>query len=153
MASRAFFSRPISCARLGSFQSAGSSSAESSSIRRADLVSKSKIPPQVFAADLQVGELGCEGIELFGFHDESAVLIFEGRIIAGGLQRTKHLHRLPRLNVEADFGRAIELIDSRAKRDARAWWYRRGRIELDRVKFFAVLHESELDVLVLDQAL
>jgi hypothetical protein len=66
--SRAFFSRPRSWARLGSFQSVGSSSAALTSVRRPNLASKSKIPPQVFAAGLQVRKLGFEGVEKFGFH-------------------------------------------------------------------------------------
>ena len=67
--SRVFFSRPSSCARLASLQMSGSSSCRPTSIRRACLVSKSKIPPHFLGAGAEVGEAVGEGIDFFGFHD------------------------------------------------------------------------------------
>ena len=43
--SSAFFSLPSSCARLGSFQTVGSSSQALTVLSLSDLASKSKIPP------------------------------------------------------------------------------------------------------------
>jgi hypothetical protein len=34
------------------------------------LASKSKIPPQIGSATLQIGEVVGDGVELFGFHDD-----------------------------------------------------------------------------------
>jgi len=67
--SRDFFSRPSSCARLASLQTSGSSSCLPTSISRACLVSKSKIPPHFPGALAEVDEMVGEGVEFFGFHD------------------------------------------------------------------------------------
>jgi len=66
--SRIFRSRPSSCARFGSFQSAGSSSLAAISARRRSLSSKSKIPPQFDAAGFDVGEALRRGVDTFSFH-------------------------------------------------------------------------------------
>jgi hypothetical protein len=69
MASRVFFSLPSSWARFWFSQSFGSSSSRFSASRRACFASKSKIPPQLGRAGLQVGERGGELVEAFGFHE------------------------------------------------------------------------------------
>jgi hypothetical protein len=56
IASSAFFSLPISCARCRSAQSWGSSSSRFSAARRFSFASKSKIPPQLGRLGLQSGE-------------------------------------------------------------------------------------------------
>src|SRR4029079_12255583 len=63
-------SRPSSWARWLSLQNAGSSASLISSSRRARLVSKSKIPPQLGGALLQILELFGDGVDAFGFHGE-----------------------------------------------------------------------------------
>src|SRR6185295_2108381 len=66
--SRILRSRPSSCARLGSFQSAGSSSLAATSARRRCLSSKSKIPPQFDAAGFDIGQTLSRGVDALGFH-------------------------------------------------------------------------------------
>jgi hypothetical protein len=72
VASSDFFSRPSSCARLGSLQTFGSARSASSSVRRFCLVSKSKIPPQLFRPGIQIGERRGELVDAFGFHEGCA---------------------------------------------------------------------------------
>jgi hypothetical protein len=67
--SSAFFSLPNSWARFGSFQMFGSSSSLLTTIRRACLASKSKIPPELAGAGAQVGEEGFDGVQALGFHE------------------------------------------------------------------------------------
>ena len=55
MPSSCFFSRPSSWAFLGSFQTCGSSSDALTVLRRSDLASKSKIPPEGCGAGGEVG--------------------------------------------------------------------------------------------------
>ncbi|ANC46105.1 hypothetical protein A6P55_19930 [Pandoraea pnomenusa] len=69
MPSSDFFSLPSAWARLESFQMLGSSSSLLTSVRRACLTSKSKIPPELADASAQIGEQGFEGVEAFGFHE------------------------------------------------------------------------------------
>ena len=66
--SSAFFSLPSSCARFWSFQTAGSASDCSTSLRRFCLPSRSKIPPQLGGPGGQVLEQGVDLIDAFGFH-------------------------------------------------------------------------------------
>ena len=66
--SSCFFSRPSSCARLGSSQTFGSSSPLTTVFSRSDLASKSKIPPQIGSALLQTCKEVGELIDAFGFH-------------------------------------------------------------------------------------
>jgi hypothetical protein len=63
-----FFSRPSAWARLGSFQTAGSSSSALTSLRRRDFSSQSKIPPKVLRALREVGQLGAQGVDEFDVH-------------------------------------------------------------------------------------
>jgi hypothetical protein len=53
---------------LGSFQTAGSSRAAVTVLRRSDLASKSKIPPEVRGAHLQVFEAGTDQVDAFCVH-------------------------------------------------------------------------------------
>ena len=69
--SSCFLSLPSSCARLGSFQMPGSSSALATATSRSDLASKSKIPPQIGSALLQSGKRVGYLIDLLGFHIRS----------------------------------------------------------------------------------
>ena len=46
------------------------------------MASKSKIPPQVFGAGFEAGQIGGESVEVFGFHDDQFRCIKNG-IIAG----------------------------------------------------------------------
>lgn len=57
----------------------GSSSSLLTSVRRACLTSKSKIPPELADAGAQVGEQGFEGVEAFGFHELGRLQIRENR--------------------------------------------------------------------------
>jgi hypothetical protein len=66
--SRDFFSLPRDWARWASSQTLGSSSSRESSSSFDALASKSKIPPQIGLALLQVGETVGDGVEAFGFH-------------------------------------------------------------------------------------
>src|SRR5687767_11919925 len=66
--SSCFFSRPSSWAFLGSFQTAGSSSAALTVLRRSDLASKSKIPPEVHRPGLQVLQGGSDEVDAFCVH-------------------------------------------------------------------------------------
>jgi hypothetical protein len=68
-ASSCFFSRPSSWAFLGSFQTAGSSSDALTVLRRSDLASKSKIPPEVGGTGLQIGERGADQVDAFCVHE------------------------------------------------------------------------------------
>jgi hypothetical protein len=69
--SSAFFSLPSSWARLGSFQTAGSSSSALTSLRRRDFSSQSKIPPKFGGPLNQIGDLGADGVDVFDVHGES----------------------------------------------------------------------------------
>src|SRR5574343_1334493 len=69
--SRERFSLPKACARLGSFQTAGSSSSALTSARRRDFSSQSKIPPELSGALSQVGDLGAQGVDAFDVHVKS----------------------------------------------------------------------------------
>jgi len=71
--SSCFFSRPSSCAFLGSFQTWGSSSEALTVLRRSDLASKSKIPPEGFGAGGEVCELAADLVDSFCFHGEILV--------------------------------------------------------------------------------
>jgi hypothetical protein len=75
IASRDFFSLPRSCAFLGSFQTAGSSSSSFTCSSFSDFLSKSKIPPKFGFARREVAEQGGEGVDAFGFH---GFLLFYG---------------------------------------------------------------------------
>ena len=66
--SSCFFSLPRSCARCGSSQIFGSSSVFSTSTRRSDFTSKSKIPPQIGGARPEIRECGGDLVDLFGVH-------------------------------------------------------------------------------------
>jgi hypothetical protein len=66
--SSAFFSLPSSWARFWSFQTAGSASACSTSLRRFCLPSRSKIPPQLGGPRDEVLEQSVDLVEAFGFH-------------------------------------------------------------------------------------
>ncbi len=66
--SSCFFSRPSSWAFLGSFQTCGSSSEATTVLRRSDLASKSKIPPEGCGAGGEVGQLGADLVDAFCFH-------------------------------------------------------------------------------------
>src|SRR6266496_667384 len=66
--SSCFLSLPSSCARLGSFQMPGSSSALATAASRSALTAKSKIPPQIGSALLQPGEGVGDLVDLFRFH-------------------------------------------------------------------------------------
>ena len=68
--SSSFFSRPSSCARSGLSQTFGSSSSRSTDARRSAFTSKSKIPPKLARAILEIGERIGEGIDVFGFHGD-----------------------------------------------------------------------------------
>jgi len=63
-----FFSLPRAWARLGSFQTDGSSSSALTSARRRDFSSQSKIPPKLSGALSQVGDLGAQGVDVFDVH-------------------------------------------------------------------------------------
>jgi hypothetical protein len=56
---------------LGSFQTCGSSSEALTVLRRSDLASKSKIPPESFGTGGEVGELCADGVDAFCVHDEN----------------------------------------------------------------------------------
>src|SRR6187431_532232 len=73
--SSCFFSRPSSWAFLGSFQTAGSSSDALTVLRRSDLASKSKIPPEVRGAALEVSERGADEVGAFCVHGAFLVLL------------------------------------------------------------------------------
>jgi hypothetical protein len=70
MSSRDFFSLPSAWARWASSQTFGSSSSREISSSFDARPSKSKIPPQVGLALLEVGETVGDGVEAFGFHGE-----------------------------------------------------------------------------------
>jgi hypothetical protein len=53
---------------LGSFQTVGSSSAALTVLRRSDLASKSKIPPEILGAGLQVLQGGADEVDAFCVH-------------------------------------------------------------------------------------
>ena len=72
--SRDFRSRPSSWARLLSLHTAGSSERRVTSVRRRCLASKSKIPPQLSGAALDVREPPGDGVDLFRFHGLSPKL-------------------------------------------------------------------------------
>src|SRR5229473_452971 len=84
--SSCFFSRPSSWARLGSDQTSGASSSLATSVRRACLPSKSKIPPQLLRPRVQAGERRGDLIDAFGFHDgfRSKNAHYRGGIEQGG---------------------------------------------------------------------
>jgi hypothetical protein len=63
-----FFSRPRSCACLGSFQMSGDSRRSLTSSRRSRFRSYSKKPPQLAEAAAQVVDGGLDQVEAFGFH-------------------------------------------------------------------------------------
>lgn len=69
--SRERFSLPRACARLGSFQTAGSSSSALTSARRRDFSSQSKMSPELSGALSQVGDLGAQGVDAFDVHVKS----------------------------------------------------------------------------------
>jgi hypothetical protein len=69
--SRDFFSRPRSWARAASFQTAGSSRARATSFSFDCLPSKSKIPPQILLACVQVRKAVGEAVQAFGFHGDA----------------------------------------------------------------------------------
>ena len=69
--SSALRSLPSSCARLGSSQIFGFSSSRVTSVRRTAFTSKSKIPPELGRALLQVRERGGDLVDAFGFHGET----------------------------------------------------------------------------------
>src|SRR5512143_1278571 len=66
--SRSLRSRPSSCARLGSSQTFGSSSARATSVSRTAFASKSKIPPQLVRPRLEIGKRCGDLVDAFGFH-------------------------------------------------------------------------------------
>jgi hypothetical protein len=68
IASSDFFSLPKSCARLGSSQTLGSSSSALTCSSFSDFRSKSKIPPKIYLAQVEILQQGGEGVETFGFH-------------------------------------------------------------------------------------
>jgi hypothetical protein len=78
--SSCFFSRPSSWAFFGSFQTAGSSSEAVTVLRRSDLASKSKIPPEFGGAGLQVGQLGADLVDVFCVHKRK--ILGKPRILA-----------------------------------------------------------------------
>ncbi len=82
MSSSSFFSRPSSWAFLGSFQTEGSSSEALTVLRRSDLASKSKIPPEGLGPCAQVGEPRADLVDAFCFH--FAKDPEKGRIFARG---------------------------------------------------------------------
>ena len=69
--SSCFLSLPSSCARFGSVQTPGSSSAFATAASRSALTSKSKIPPQIGSALLQPREGIGDLVDLFRFHVRS----------------------------------------------------------------------------------
>src|SRR3569833_1145398 len=68
MPSSCFFSLASSCAFFGSFQTAGSSSDALTVLRRSDLASKSKIPPEGLRAGGKIGELRADCVDVFCVH-------------------------------------------------------------------------------------
>jgi hypothetical protein len=80
MASSAFFSLPSAWARSGSSQIFGSSSSRATSLRRADLTSKSKIPPQLRFAIAKPRQRIGDLVQLLGFHRHRSAFV-ERRII------------------------------------------------------------------------
>jgi hypothetical protein len=56
---------------LGSFQTCGSSSDALTVLRRSDLASKSKIPPEGLRAEGKVGELAADLVDAFCVHGEN----------------------------------------------------------------------------------
>src|SRR5689334_17566130 len=69
--SSCFFSLPSSWAFLGSFQTCGSSNDALTVLRRSDLASKSKIPPEGLGTGRQVGELAADLVDAFCVHVRS----------------------------------------------------------------------------------
>jgi hypothetical protein len=68
MPSSCFFSFESSWAFFGSFQTAGSSREALTVLRRSDLASKSKIPPEGFGARGEIGDLRADGVDVFCVH-------------------------------------------------------------------------------------
>src|SRR3954470_4927645 len=68
--SRDFFSRPSSWARFWSLHTLGSASSLSTAESRLCLDSRSKIPPQLGRALLEVGERGGDLVDAFRFHGD-----------------------------------------------------------------------------------
>src|SRR4051812_21573379 len=68
MPSSCFFSRPSSWAFFGSFHTAGSSREALTVLRRSDLVSKSKIPPEGLRAGGEIGQLRADQVRAFCVH-------------------------------------------------------------------------------------
>jgi hypothetical protein len=66
--SSAFFSRPSSCARAGSFQMSAVSNSRFRTSSRFFFRSKSKIPPEFGGPLAQVADEGIDLIQAFGFH-------------------------------------------------------------------------------------
>jgi hypothetical protein len=60
---------PSSWAFFGSFQTVGSSSDALTVLRRSDLASKSKIPPEFLGPGAQVREGGADEVDAFCFHE------------------------------------------------------------------------------------
>jgi hypothetical protein len=56
---------------LGSFQTCGSSREALTVLRRSDLASKSKIPPECFGTGGEIDELAADLVDAFCFHDEN----------------------------------------------------------------------------------
>jgi isoquinoline 1-oxidoreductase alpha subunit len=70
--SSAFFSLPSACARSASSQTFGSSSSRATSVSRAALTSKSKIPPHRPGAFPKARERIGDLVQCFGFHGDPA---------------------------------------------------------------------------------
>jgi len=68
MPSSCFFSLESSWAFFGSFQTAGSSREALTVLRRSDLASKSKIPPEGLRAGGEIGQLRADQVDAFCVH-------------------------------------------------------------------------------------
>src|SRR4051812_17805388 len=69
-----FCSLPSSWAFFGSFQTEGSSSEALTVLRRSDLASKSKIPPEIGRPGLQVLQGGTDQVDAFCVHCSESLM-------------------------------------------------------------------------------